>query len=140
MNRELPEFNMDGDAMYKEEVFTDRKMGSIRRLTPVDGDGNADASRSVLYIGSSQIMTPAGALPLGFEIEADSLADAASKFGDLAQSALGDTLKELEEMRRDQQSSIVVPGAGGGGAMGGIGGAGGGAPGGGAGFGGLKMP
>ena len=138
MQRELPEFNMDGDALYKEEVFTDRKMGSVRRLTPVDGDGNADAARPVLYIGSTQIMTPAGALPLGFEIEADSLADAAEKFGDLAQSALEDTLKEIEEMRREQQSSIVVPGAGGG-AMGGMGGKGG-VPGGGGGFGGIKMP
>lgn len=138
MQRELPEFNMDGDALYKEEVFTDRKMGSVRRLTPVDGDGNADAGRPVLYIGSTQIMTPAGALPLGFEIEADSLADAAEKFGDLAQSALEDTLKEIEEMRREQQSSIVVPGAGGG-AMGGMGGKGG-VPGGGGGFGGIKMP
>jgi hypothetical protein len=58
-------------------------------------------------------MTPAGALPLNFEIEASSLDDAIAKFGAAAQEALVETMQRLEEMRRESASSIIVPGAGG---------------------------
>ena len=39
----------------------------------------------MLYIGETQVLTPAGALPIGFEIPAGSLEEAAEKFGQLAQ-------------------------------------------------------
>lgn len=77
-------------------------------------------------------MTPAGALPLHFELEAASLDEALEQFSAAAQAALENTLEELEKMRRNQQSSILVPGAGGGqgGGMGpGMGGPGMGGPG-----------
>jgi hypothetical protein len=63
-------------------------------------------------------MTPAGALPLSFEIEAESLATAVAKFGAHAQRALAETMERLEEMRREQASSLIVPGSGGGGGRG----------------------
>ena len=111
----MPDLGMDAQSMYREEVFTDRRIGSIRKLTPIMSDGTTDQSRKIIYTGQAQLMTPAGALPLGFEIEADDLAGAIAQFGRLAQEALERTAKELEEMRRDAQSSIVVPGGGGGG-------------------------
>jgi DNA-binding protein YbaB len=64
-------------------------------------------------VGQTQVLTPAGALPLNFEIDASSLDDAVAKFGDLARQALNDTMQRLEEMRREQASSLIVPGAGG---------------------------
>ena len=124
----LPDIGMDGSALYREESFTDRKVGSIQQLTPITADGSDDDSRPVLFLGQTQLMTPGGALPLNFEIEADSLSDAVSKFGKQAELALEDTMKRLEEMRREASSSLIVPG--GGAAPGGIPGAGG-APGGG---------
>jgi len=104
---------MDATDLYVEESITDRRVGSLQRLSPINADGSPDASRPVLYVGQTQVMTPAGALPLNFEIEAASLADAVAKFGDLARQALNDTMKRLEEMRREQASSLIVPGAGG---------------------------
>ena len=117
------EIKVDPNALYLEEVFTDRRVGTIRRMTPVNKDGARDQARAVLYIGETQVLTPAGALPIGFEIGAGSLEEAAEKFGQLAREAIERTVKELQELRRQAASQIVVPqgplppmgGAGGGG-------------------------
>jgi len=113
------ELKLDTDKLYLEEVFTDRRIGSIRRLTPVTKDSKPDAARSVLYVGDTQVMTPAGAIPIAFEIGAGSLGEAAEKFGPLAAEAIERTVRELQELRRQAASSIVVPqgpiGGGGGG-------------------------
>jgi len=103
------DIKVDPKALYLEEVFTDRRVGTIRRLTPVNGEGVRDQSRPVLYVGETQVLTPAGALPIGFEIGAGSLEEAAQKFGDLAREAIERTVKELQERRRQAASSIVVP-------------------------------
>jgi hypothetical protein len=106
------EIKMDPQALYREEVFTDRRIGTIQRLTPVDGDGQPVDGGVVIYLGQTQLMTPAGALPLSFELQADSLAQAAEKFADGANIAMEDAVKRLEELRREQSSSIIVPGGG----------------------------
>ena len=103
------DIKVDPKALYLEEVFTDRRVGTIRRLTPVNGEGKPDAARAVLYVGETQVLTPAGALPIGFEIGAGSLEEAAQKFGDLAREAIERTVKELQDLRRQAASSIVVP-------------------------------
>ena len=103
------EIKVDPNALYLEEVFTDRRIGTIRRLSPVKGDGERDTARAVLYIGETQVMTPAGALPIGFEIGAGSLEEAADKFGQLAKEAIERTVKELQELRRQAASQIVIP-------------------------------
>jgi hypothetical protein len=114
---------MDVTGLYREETFTDRRVGTLQRLTPVTAAGATDATRPVLYVGQTQVLTPAGALPLSFEVQAASLEDAVAKFGELARQALARTMKRLEELRREQASSIIVPGAA---PPGGIGGPGGG--------------
>jgi hypothetical protein len=104
------EIKVDPKQLYLEEVFTDRRVGTIRRLTPVMGkNGEPDQSRAVLYVGETQVLTPAGALPIAFEIGAGSLEEAAEKFGQLAKEAIERTVKELQELRRQAASSIVVP-------------------------------
>lgn len=107
------EISMDAANLYREESFTDRRIGSIQRLVPVKADGTTDDARGDLYIGQTQVLTPAGALPLSFEIDAQTLDEAIGKFGDGAKEALAGTMQKLEEMRREQASSIIVPGAGG---------------------------
>ena len=104
------DIRIDPAALYLEEVFTDRRVGTIRRLTPVKKDGERDTARAVLYMGETQVLTPAGALPIGFEIGAGSLEEAAEKFGGLAKDAIERTVKELQELRRQAASSIVIPG------------------------------
>ena len=106
------DLKLDSKALYLEEVFTDRRVGTIRRMTPVSGDGARDQARAVLYVGETQVLTPAGALPIAFEIGAGSLEEAAEKFGGLAREAIERTVKELQELRRQAASSIVIPQAG----------------------------
>lgn len=116
---------MDAQALYREDVFTDQHVGTIRRLTPVKSDGGDDPSRPVLYIGQATVMTPMGSLPLSFELEAGGLAEAVERFGPAAQQAIEEAARELQEMRRQAASSIVIPDAGSAAALKGIGGKGG---------------
>jgi hypothetical protein len=103
------EIRVDPKQLYLEEIFTDRRVGTIRRLTPVGKDGERDPARAVLYVGETQVLTPAGALPIAFEIGAGSLEEAAEKFGSLAKEAIERTVKELQELRRQAASQIVIP-------------------------------
>ncbi len=125
-----PEPRMDPNGLYREDVFTDQRMGTIRRMTPVDAEGAADPSRPVIFIGQATVMTPMGSLPLSFDLEASSLAEAVAHFGAAAQRAVEETARELQEMRRQASSSIVIPEAGAA-ALKGMGGRGGG---------GIQMP
>ena len=105
---------MDPTQIYLEETFTDRKVGTIRRLTPVTADGSTDAARPVIFVGQAQVMTPMGAIPISFDLEAVSLSAAIEKFGAAAEQAVHQTMRELQEMRREQASSLVIPDAAGG--------------------------
>jgi hypothetical protein len=105
---------MDSTQIYREDTFTDRKVGTIRRLTPVTPDGSEDSARAVIFIGQAQIMTPMGAVPISFELDAASLTMAIEKFGAAAEQAVQQTMRELQEIRREQASSLVIPDAAGG--------------------------
>lgn len=111
---------MDAASLYREEIITDRKVGTIRMLTPIKKDGATDSSRAVVYIGEAQLMTNVGTLPINFELEAQTLDEAVAKFADAAKEAVDRTMKDLQELRRQAASQIVVPQGG----MGGIGGMG----------------
>ncbi len=121
---------MDAEGLYREDVFTDQKVGTIRRLTPVRADGGDDTARPVLFIGQATVMTPMGSLPLSFELAGPTLAEAVKQFGPAAQHAVEDAAREIQEMRRQAASSIVIPDAGAA-ALKGMGGKGGG---------GIQMP
>jgi hypothetical protein len=106
---DLPDVKLDPNGMYREEVFTDRRAGTIRKLTPVTIDGSLDNSRHVVFSGQTQLLTPAGVLPLVFEIEVDTLEEALQKFPEGVKGALEQAIDEAREMRREQASRIVVP-------------------------------
>jgi hypothetical protein len=110
---ELPEIKLDPSSLYREELFTDRRAGTIRRLTPVNSAGDADPSRPTLFSGQTQLLTPAGVLPLVFEIDAKTLDEAIEKFPVAVKGALDEAIEEAREMRREAASRIVVPEVGG---------------------------
>ena len=123
MNQETeapaPEFDKQG--LYRDDSYTDRQVGTIRQMTPVTESGERDDSRPLIFMGATQVMTAAGPMPLNFEIPGETLGEAADNFGDCAQQAVEEMAVKLEEMRREQASSIVVPGQGGGQGQGGSG-------------------
>jgi len=100
---------MDPTSLYREDVITDRRVGTLRVMTPIKTDGSTDLGRQVVYVGEAQLLTQAGLLPLVFEIDATSLADAIEKFAAGATVAIERTRRELEDLRREAASQIVVP-------------------------------
>ncbi len=136
----MPDPTMDSNDLYREEIVTDRRVGTLRVLSPITADGSADAQRKTVYVGEAQIYTNMGALPLSFEIPAGSLSEAVAGYAPAAKEAVDRAVRELEDMRRQAASSIVIPRGGPGGVPGG-GLGGGGLPGGGFGGGGkIQIP
>jgi hypothetical protein len=117
-NDRLDQLRLDTSQLVVEESYTDLQVGSIRKLSPVDVDGQPDPTRSVQFIGSSQIMTPAGPMPISFELNGPDLKSAIESFPGAAEKAIEEAVEELKKMQREQQSSIMVPGQGGPGAGG----------------------
>ena len=109
---ELPEIKLDPNGLYREEVITDRKAGTLRRMVPIKLDGTTDGTRAVLFSGQTQLLTPAGVLPLAFEIEAATIEEALRKFPDAMKHALDEAIEEAREFRREAASRIVVPDVG----------------------------
>ncbi len=100
---------MDAAGVYREDVYTDRKVGTIRSLTPVKSDGSPDPGRKPVYVGEAQILTPMGAIPVTFEIDAKTLEVAVTQYPAAAKQAVERTVKEIQELRRQAASSIVIP-------------------------------
>ena len=109
--------DMNPADLWMEEVYTDRRIGTLRKLTPVKGDGERDPAREILWVGETQVMSQIGTLPITFPLEAKTLDEAAKKFGAEAKKAIERTVRELQDLRRQAASSIVVPQGG----MGGLG-------------------
>jgi len=72
----MGEMTMDSTSLYREEIYTDRKVGTLRVLLPVKPDGTPDTLRRTVFQGEAQLMTNVGPLPISFDIDATTLADA----------------------------------------------------------------
>jgi hypothetical protein len=109
-------FSIDNNNLYREESLTDLKVGSIRRLIPVKTDGTADDSRTEVFIGHTQLMSPEGPLPIQSELAATSLEEAIKVFPATMKQALQELIDKMQEMQRQQQrqekdkSRIIIPG------------------------------
>lgn len=101
---------MDPANLYREDVVTDRKVGTIRMLTPITPEGDRDTTRPMLFAGDAQIMTQMGPLPLSFDIPGETLAEAVANYGEAAKEGLRKTIERIEEMRREAAHQIVTPG------------------------------
>jgi hypothetical protein len=105
------DMKMDAASLYREEIYTDRAAGTIRVLIPITRDGGADQTRATIYTGEAQILTNVGPLPISFDIPASTLGEAVQKYGEAAREGVERAMRELQEMRRQASSSILVPGA-----------------------------
>jgi hypothetical protein len=103
---------MDAASLYREEIVTDRKVGTIRVMAPIKNDGSPDTGRPTLYSGEAQIMTNMGALPVSFDIDAANLSEAVANYATAAHAGIERTMRELQEMRRQASSGLIVPPAG----------------------------
>lgn len=110
------DFTVDQVNLYREDAITDLKVASIRRLIPIQPDGSDDTSRSPIFVGSTQLMTPEGPLPLQARLQANTLAEAYVEFPGAMRKALDEMVAQLQQMRREQSnqqkeaSRIIMPG------------------------------
>ena len=108
----LDNVQIDKSNLYREESYTDLKVGSLQVLVPVQADGTNDDTRETMYVGQTQLMSQAGPLPLTAPIQAASLQEALEKFPEAVKQAVDKLVEEAKEMQRQEASRIVVPGAG----------------------------
>lgn len=105
--------------IYKREEFIEENEGDkkfpvkqIDQLTSLDGEVKKFVGRVSLAL-----QTPMGVttLPISFEIKAETIGEAFSKFSELADAEIEiskrELQEELQELRRRNQSRIVTPGA-----------------------------
>ena len=104
---------VDRTNLYREESFTDLKVATIRRLSPIKADGSPDDARPTLFTGETTLMSDRGPLPIQAPIEAKDLNEAMDKFPEAVQAAVERLIDQAREMQRQQMSRIVVPGQGG---------------------------
>lgn len=103
---------IDPNALYREEIYTDRAMGLLRVMHPVSSDGKPDPARPTIFTGEAQLMTNVGPLPISFDIPGATLAEAIANYANAAKDGVAHAMQEIAEMRRQQSSSLVIPQAG----------------------------
>ncbi len=99
-------------SLYQEETFTDRRVGHAAAPDAGTRPRARGHCPPVLYVGQTQVLTPAGALPLSFEVPPRRSTMPSRSSARRAKQALARTMRRLEELRREQASSIIVPGSG----------------------------
>lgn len=107
----LADLKLDETNLYKEEAFTDLRVGSIKMLTPITTDGSRDMGRPLVFLGETQLMSQMGPLPVQTKIEAENLETAIERFPAAIQVAVEAMIEEVKEAQRKEMSKIVVPGA-----------------------------
>ncbi len=114
--QEQIDFKVDTTNLYREDSITDLKVASIRRMVPVTADGQDDPSRSPLFFGHTQILTPQGPLPLQAKLMANNLAEAMQAFPEAMEQEMAQMVEQIRKMQEQEQkkqrdgSRIIVPG------------------------------
>ena len=106
----VTEIEVDTANLYREEIFTDLRVASIRKLIPIKPDGSPDESREAIFTGQTTLMSAAGPVPVQCQIEASNLEEATAGFPAAIQQAVERLVEEAREMQRREASRIVVPG------------------------------
>ena len=114
------DFRIDRSNLYREESFTDLKVGTIKCLTPVKADGSEDKTRKKIFVGNTNVMTPQGPIPIQGMIQAKQLQQAVKKFPEAMEVAMDRLIEEAKKYQEQQQaedsqiqkpdSRIIIPG------------------------------
>ncbi len=90
--------------------MTDRKVGTIRVLTPITAEGQRDPARATIFLGEGQIMTQMGPLPISFEIPAANVGEAVLGYGEAAKKGIRETVERIRKAQEEASKQIVMPG------------------------------
>lgn len=108
------DFTVDQTNLYREENITDMKVAAIRKMTPITPSGEVDESRTPMFVGTTQLMTPEGPLPIQAMLEANNLQEAFEVFPRSMEAAMQRMVEQIQQAQQDQKqkddSRIIVPG------------------------------
>jgi hypothetical protein len=111
------DFVVDKENLYREESVTDLKIATIRQLIPVKLDGSNDSSRETIFLGSTQLGTPQGPIPMQAELDATTLEEAMEQFPkamEVETQKVIENLQRMQQMQEQQKSAndsrIIIPG------------------------------
>jgi hypothetical protein len=107
----LDQVRFDRSNLYREEVVTDLKVGTIRVLTPITTGGDRDLGRPIQFFAQAQVVSQLGPLPVSAPIEATTLEEAINGYPAAVQAGIEALMEEAREMQRQEMSRIVVPNA-----------------------------
>ena len=100
-------FNLDRSNLYLEESFTDLKVGSVKRFSPVKADGSPDKERNPVFVGQTSVYTPHGPLPIQNVIPAKDLPQAFKRFPEAMQASMEKLMEEAKKMQAEKQPPII---------------------------------
>ncbi|HPC04806.1 MAG TPA: hypothetical protein PKY58_12755 [Syntrophales bacterium] len=105
------EIKVDADNLYREDVFTDVRAATIRRMVPVHVDGSQDYGRKTVFMGFTQLVTEKGMIPFSFAIPAKNLKEAVENFPEALQATVAHMVEEAKKREKEESSRIILPGA-----------------------------
>ena len=103
------ELKIDRSNLFKEETYTDLKVGIIKRMTPVKTDGSVDKTRKSVFVGQTSLMTPNGPLPIQAVIQAKELQQAIKKFPEAMQASMERLAEEAKKYQEQEKAKIEKP-------------------------------
>jgi len=106
------DLKLDGNNLYREESFTDLKVGAVRKLTPVKSDGTTDESRDSIFMAQTQLMSPEGPLPVSSMLEVKTLPEAIELFPSAVNKEVARIVEIAKKAKEEESSRIIVPGQG----------------------------
>lgn len=108
------DFQVDKKNLFREETITDLKLATIRKMIPVKADGTDDTDRKIIFIGTTQLGTPQGPVPMQAVLEAATFEEAISAFPfamEAETKKVVENFKKMhEEQKKAQESRIIMPG------------------------------
>ena len=111
------DFTVDKNNLYREESLTDLKVASIRKLIPIKSDGTEDKSRTPLFFGHTQLMSPQGPVPIQAPLQANNFTEAIEEFPKAMKEALANVIENIKRLQEEEQakkqqddSRIIIPG------------------------------
>ena len=108
------DFTVDQKNLYREENITDMKVAAIRKMIPITPSGDLDESRTTIFVGTTQLMTPEGPLPIQAMLPANNLKEAFEVFPQAMETAMNRMVEQLQKLQQEQKkkddSRIIVPG------------------------------
>jgi len=98
-------FIVDRANLYREESFTDLKVASIRKLTPINIDGSEDSQRLPVFIGHAELISPQGPIPIQAQLKSTSLDGAITELPAAMEKAALEVRDSYIKMQEEQHQN-----------------------------------